>query len=180
MSRQYWVAPVPPLHSVDGAAFNTFTAFQSITPAPDIVIPANMLEVGTELHMEADGEFSNTGTPTLGLGFLLGATALLSGTPLTTITTAVSWPWHAEANMRVRAVGVSGTASVHVMGWWMLGISLTQFSVVQAMPATAAARTVSSGIDTTVANAVKVGAVWGTSSASNTIKVNRFAVDLRS
>jgi hypothetical protein len=180
MSRQYWVAPVPPLHAVDGAAFNTFTTFQSIAPAPDIVIPANVLEVGSELHLEADGEFSNTGTPTLGLGFLLGATTLAVGTALTTITTAVSWPWHAEANVRVRAVGASGTASVHVMGWWMLGISLTSFSVVQAMPATLALRTISSGIDTTVANAVKPGAVWGTSSASNTIKVNRFSVDLRS
>ena len=29
MSRQYWVAPVAPLHIVDGSAFNTFTTFQA-------------------------------------------------------------------------------------------------------------------------------------------------------
>jgi hypothetical protein len=179
-SRMYLVQPIPPIHTVDGAAFNTFTTFQSITPAPDVTLAASLLEVGSELHLEADGEFSNTGTPTLGLGFLLGATTLAAGTAITTTTGATSWPWHAEANMRVRVVGASGTASVHVMGWWMIGTSLTAFSTVQAMPATLALRTVASGIDTGTALAPKVGAVWGTSSASNTIKVNRFAVDLRS
>jgi hypothetical protein len=172
--RTYYQAPIPPLHILDGAAFNTFTTFQSIAPAPGIVLPANILETGSEIRLEADGEFSNTGTPTLGLGFLFGATALAAGTALTTITTAVSWPWHAEWVGRVRAVGTAG--SINGQGWWMLGISLTAFSVVQAMPATLALRTVT--IDTTTATAVAPGAVWGTSSASNTIKVNRFSCTL--
>lgn len=183
MSRQYWVAPVAPLYSVDGVAVNNFTAFQSITsgsPAIDLNIPANLLEVGTEIILDAAGEFSNTGTPTLGLGFLLGSTTLAAGTAITTTTSAVSWQWRADARLRVRAVGPSGTASVHVMGTWAIGTSLTAFSTEQAMPATLALRTVSSGIDTTVANLLKVGAVWGTASASNTIKVNRFSADIRS
>lgn len=175
MPRQYWVAPLSPLHVVDGSAFNTFTTFQSIwgtgAASPNIVIPGNTLEVGSELHLEADGEFSNTGTPTLGLGFLYGATVLAAGTALTTVTAATSWPWHAEWNGRVRTPGSSGT--IQGSGWWMLGISLTAFSVVQAMPATLALRTVT--IDTTAATAISPGAVWGTSSASNTIKVNRFS-----
>jgi hypothetical protein len=41
---------------------------------------------------------------------------------------------------------------------------------------TAAARTVT--IDTTAATAVAPGAAWGTSSASNTITVNRYSVSL--
>jgi hypothetical protein len=172
--RTYYQAPIPPLHILDGAAFNTFTTFQSIAPAPGIVLPANILETGSEIRLEADGEFSNTGTPTLGLGFLYGATALAAGTALTTITTAVSWPWHAEWVGRVRAVGTAG--SINGQGWWTLGISLTAFSVTQAMPATLALRTVT--IDTTTATAVAPGAVWGTSSASNTIKVNRFSCTL--
>jgi len=174
MARTYWLTPFQPLHILDGAAFTTFTTFQSIAPAPGIVVPANLLEPGSELWFEADGEFSNTGTPTLGLGFLYGATALAAGTALTTITTAVSWPWHAEWKGRVRTVGSTGT--IQGSGWWMLGISLTAFSVQQAMPATLALRTVT--IDTTTASALAPGAVWGTSSVSNTIKVNRFSATL--
>lgn len=172
--RTYYQAPIPPLHVLDGAAFNTFTTFQSIAPAPGIVLPANLLEMGSEIRLEFDGEFSNTGTPTLGLGFLYGATVLAAGTALTTITGATSWSCHAEWVGRVRAVGTAG--SINGQGWWNLGISLTAFSVTQAMPATLALRTVA--IDTTVATAVAPGAVWGTSSASNTIKVNRFSCTL--
>jgi hypothetical protein len=172
--RTYYVAPIPPLHIADGAAFNTFTTFQSIAPAPGIVLPANILEVGSELHLSAAGEFSNTGTPTLGLGFLYGATVLAAGTALTTITGAASWPWIAEWKGRVRSVGTAG--SIQGTGEWILGISLTAFSVDQAMPATLALRTVT--IDTTAATAVAPGAVWGTSNVSNTIKVTRFSAHL--
>jgi hypothetical protein len=174
--RTYYLAPIPPLHIADGAAFTTFTTFQSIAPAPGIVLPANLLEVGSEFRLEAAGEFSNTGTPTLGLGFLYGATTLAAGTPVTTTTGAASWPWWMEAIGRVRSVGSAG--SVHIMGQWMLGTALTAFSGAQAMPATLAARTVT--IDTTAATAVAPGAAWGTSSASNSIKVNRFSVTLAS
>ena len=172
--RTYYQAPIPPLHILDGAAFNTFTAFQSIAPAPPIILPANILETGSEILLTADGEFSNTGTPTLGLGFLYGAVAIAAGTALTTITAATAWPWHAEWQGRVRSVGTAGT--IQGMGWWTLGISLTAFSVTQAMPATQALRTVT--IDTTAATAISPGAVWGTSSVSNTIKVTRYSCTL--
>jgi hypothetical protein len=174
--RTYYLAPIPPLHIADGAAFTTFTTFQSIAPAPPIVLPANILEVGTEIWLDADGEFSNTGTPTLGLGFLYGATALAAGTALTTTTGAASWPWHAEWKGRVRSVGTAG--SINGQGAWKIGTSLTAFSNEQSMPATLALRTVT--IDTTAATAVNPGAVWGTSSASNSIKVNRFTLTLTS
>lgn len=169
--RTYYLAPLPPLHIADGAAFATFTTFQSIAPAPGIVLPANILEVGSEVRLEAAGEFSTTGTPTLGFGFLFGATTLAVGTALTTGTTAASWPWYAEWTGRVRSVGTTG--SIQGMGAWKIGTSLTAFSTEQAMPATLALRTVT--IDTTAAAAVAPGAVWGTSSASNTVKVNRFS-----
>lgn len=172
--RTYYLAPIPPLHVLDGAAFATFTTFQSIAPAPGIVLPANILEVGSEIRLDFDGEFSNTGTPTLGLGFLYGAVVLAAGTALTTVTGAAGWPVHGEWVGRVRAVGTAG--SIKGQGQWWIGASLTAFSVVQAMPATLALRTVT--IDTTAATAISPGAVWGTSSASNTIKVNRYSVTL--
>jgi hypothetical protein len=99
---------------------------------------------------------------------------LASGTPVTTVTAAAAWPAHAEWDGRVRSVGTAGT--INGQGQWFLGTALTAYGTTQAMPVTAAARTVT--IDTTAATAVAPGAAWGTSSASNTITVNRYSVSL--
>ena len=179
MARQYWVTPIPPFRDASAAAFNTFTTFQQIlvnttTPAP--VLPGGLLELGSELHLEADGEFSNTGTPTLGIGFRYGAatpaTDLALPTAITTTTGATSWPWHAEWHGQVRAVGTAG--SIKGQGFWWIGTSLTAASTTQNIPNTLALRTVA--FDTTTAQAFAPGAVWGTSNASNTITVDNFRV----
>ncbi len=183
MSRMILGQPIPPLHALSGPAFNTFTAFQQIlvvanstTPAP--VIPAGMIEVGTEIWLTADGEFSNTGTPTLGLGFRYGAatpaTDLAAPTAITTTTGATSWPWHAELRARCRATGAGTGGSLQLSGWWVIGTSLAAYSAQQVIPVTLATRTVA--FDTTVAQAFAPAAVWGTSSVSNTIKVDEFTV----
>lgn len=175
--RTYYQAPIPPLHILDGAAFNTFTTFQSVTPAPGIILPANILETGSEIRLEVDGEYSTTGTPTLGFGFFYGtagSVALAVGTGIASASGAASFPWHAEWVGRVRSVGTTG--SIQGAGWWAIGTSLTTFSAAQAMPVTLALRTVT--IDTTAAKEVGVGAVFGTSSASNGVKVNRYSCTL--
>jgi hypothetical protein len=172
--RTYYQAPLPPLHVLDGASFGTFTSFQSIAPTPPIIFPANILEVGSEVRLEFDGEFTCATGITLGLGFLYGATTLAVGTAIATGTTPTSWPCHAEWVGRVRAVGTAG--SIQGAGWWAIGTGLTAFSTAQAMPVTLALRTVA--IDTTAATAVSPGAVYGTSGAGNTIKVNRYSATL--
>lgn len=176
MARATWWSAVGPFHTADGAAFTTFTSFQDVGPTPPIVLGANLLEPGMSLEIIADGEFSNTGTPTLGLGFFFGTAAVVLGvgTAITSTTGATSWPWHAEYRGRVRASGTSG--SINGQGQWEIGTALTVFSARQAMPATLALRTVA--IDTTAAKTIGVGAVWGASSASNSIKVNNLYVNL--
>lgn len=173
--RQYWVAPVAPLHIVDGAAFNTFTTFQSISPAPPIIIQGNTFEPGSTIELEACGEFSNTGTPTLSLGFFWGTAAVVfaASAAITTTTAATAWPWRIHYRGRVRSIGTAG--SIVGMGWVDLGTSLTALTT-QFIPATQALRTVA--IDTTVAKEIGVGAAWSASSASNTIKVIRHDVEL--
>ena len=175
--RQYWVAPIPPMHVLDGAAFNTFTAFQDISPAPAVKLPPNTLEVGVTLEMEAWGEFSNTATPTLSIGFFFGTAAVVLGqtTLITTTTGATSWLWQAWYKGRVRVIGAAG--SIVGSGHLSLGTSLTAMTD-SFIPATLALRTVA--IDTSIEKVVGVGAQWGTSSVSNTIKVNQLDVTLRS
>lgn len=170
------VTPASPIHAVDGAAFNTFTTFQDISPAPAIMIPVQTLEVGLELDLEAWGEYSNTGTPTLGVGFWFNtaATVLAQSASITTGSGVTSVPWRCRWRGRLRAVGSGASGgSWNGQGEYAIATSLTAWTP-GPMPQTAAARTVT--CDVTAARAVGVGAVWGTSSASNTIKVNNFHV----
>lgn len=166
MSRQYWVAPIGPL-TISDTANATFTTLRDISTAPQITLPANALELGSELELQASGEFSTTGTPTFTLGFYLGGVAgvaLAASSAITTGSGAAAWPWVMRWRGVVRAIGTAG--SIKGQGVLYFGTSLTAFTV-RPIPETAATRTVA--IDTTVAKALTVGSACGTSSGSNSI-----------
>lgn len=174
--RQMWEAVLPPLHIASGTALNTSTTLTDISPTPPVVLPANLFDLGSIIRIRASGQFSNTSTPTLLLGFYYGAVAgaALGATAATTTTTgATAWPWVMTYQGRVRAVGTAG--SIVGQGSLLLGTALTTFADI-ALPASAAARTVA--IDTTAAKSITVGAQWGTSSASNTITCDEITVEL--
>lgn len=176
--RQYWLAPLPPLHTADGTALANSTTLTDASPAPAIVLPANLLELGSEIEIRAAGQLSTTGTPTLLLGAYLGGVAgvaLGATAAITTASGAAAFPWIMEYRGVVRALGSAG--SINGQGWVALGTSLTVGSV-NMLPATAAARTVT--IDTTTAKSITIGAQWGTASASNTLTVNDISVTLLS
>ena len=72
--RQYWIAPIPPFHIADGAAYNTSTTLTDVGPTPSIVLPANFLETGMRLEFGAFGRYSTTtGPPNLTLGIYIGS-----------------------------------------------------------------------------------------------------------
>ena len=174
--RQYWVAPLPPLHTADGTALASSTTLTDVTPTPSITLPANTLEPGSEIELEAMLTFSNTSTPTLLVGFYYGGVAgaaLAATSAITTTTGATNWPIRLKYRGVVRSVGTSG--SIYGQGELYLGTALTAFTV-RPIPETSAARTVT--IDTTAAKAITVGAQWGTSSASNTVTCNDITVKL--
>jgi hypothetical protein len=174
--RQYWWASIPPFATADGTALASSTTLTDISPAPQLTLPANTLEVGMKVIIEAQCTFSTTGTPTLLVGFYYGGiagSALAASTAVTTGSAAAAWPVILRYRGTVRAIGSSG--SIYGQGEYLLGTSLTAFSA-RPIPETAAARTVT--IDTTTAKAVTVGAQWGTSSASNTITCNEVLLTL--
>jgi hypothetical protein len=179
MSRQYWLAPIPPFHNADGTALNTSVTLTDITPGTattGVVIPSNTLEIGSEIQLHAYGFFSNTSTPTLLLGFYYGGVAgaaLAATSAITTTTGASSWAWQLEYRGRVRAIGTSG--SIVGQGELKIATSLTAWTT-RPIPETSAGRTVT--IDTTAAKVVTVGAQWGTSSASNTITCQYMRLDI--
>lgn len=175
--RQYWVAPIPPLHTADGTAYASSTTPTDVSPSPPIVLPANILELGSEIELCAELTFSNTSTPTLLVGFYYGGIAtgavLAASSAITTTTGATNWPIMLRYRGIVRTIGTSG--SIYGQGELLLGTALTAFSV-RPIPEVAASRTVT--IDTTAAKSITVGATWGTNSASNTLTCNDISVKL--
>jgi len=176
MGDFYASTPVGPFSTAIGAAFNTFTTRQFVDALPVPVILPYQLRPGTRLKIEAEGEFSTTGTPTLSIGCAFGivgatgslgtAVVLAEYTAAATGSAAASWPWRLEYRGVVTAVGTAG--SITGQGTVDLGTSLTAQTGI-SIPSTLALRTVA--IDTTISRGVGIVATWGTSSVSNSIKV---------
>jgi hypothetical protein len=173
----YLANAVGPFPTAAGAAFGTFTTRQDVSPQPLPIINGYILRPGAKIWLQAYGEFSTTGTPTLALGFYIGTAAgaittdIALSSVITTGTGAAAWPWAMEWFGTVTAVGTAGT--VVGGGELKLGTSLTAWTSTP-IPITQALRTVT--WDTTIARAIGVSATWGTSSASNTVKTNGLQV----
>jgi len=171
MPNQFWSALISPPYTAAGAAYASSTTLTDVSPTPNFTIPANYLIPGTAIKMTAFGTHSNTGTPTLILGFYYGGvagTAIAATSAITTTTGATNWPWKLEFYGTVRTNGATGTILGH--GFLDLATSLTAVTH-RPIPETALATVT---IDTTAAKAVTVGAQWGTSSASNTLTCHGF------
>jgi hypothetical protein len=176
--RQYWAAPIPPLHIVDGAAF-AGTSLLDVSPTPPNVLPANILELGSEIEIDAIGQITtnSTGTNNLTLGFYYGGiagVALAASTPITMTNSQTAVPFMMEYRGVVRAVGSGSSGSINGQGKLMFGTSLTALTL-RAIPETLAARTVA--IDTTLAKSITVGAVWSVATG-NSLTCNDISVRL--
>lgn len=171
--RQYWQAPIPPLHIAAASAYNTSVTLTDVSPLPNITLPANFLDMGTRIEIDAYGTFSNTSTPTLLLGFYYGGVAgvaLAATSAITTTTGATNWPFKLHYEGHVRSLGTAGT--ILGTGYIDLATSLTAYTH-RPIPETALATVT---IDTTTAKAITLGAQWGTSSASNTLTCHAITV----
>jgi hypothetical protein len=175
MARTLYVAPVPPLNATAGAAYVSSSTLADVSPTPQLVLPANLLDVGQVIRLRAFGTFSNTATPTLLLGFYYGGvagTALAATSAITTTTGATNWQFSMEYEGRIRSTGTAGT--ILGAGWIDLATSLTAVTH-RPIPETALATVT---IDTTTAKNLTLGAQWGTLSASNTLTCHHFSVEL--
>lgn len=178
----YLTSPYGPFPSAIGAAFSNFTTRQDVSGAGFLpVIPGNALRAGSQLEIDARGEFSTTGTPTLAIGLYLGTqvpaitTVIAESGAITTGSAAAAWAWEMHWEGLVTAANVAGSMTGH--GYLKLGTALTTYAADVPIPTTAAGRVVA--IDTTIARAIGVCATWGTASASNSIKVYKLSVCTR-
>jgi hypothetical protein len=177
MGNPTWVNLLDPHPIVRGVAKNTFTTFADISPAPVPQVYAGELKIGSKIDVEAWGEFSTTGTPTLSIGVWYGAvTSNWASAVAATGSGAASWPWHLHWSAIVTAISAS-TGTIY--GHGILDISNTGLDnfIPRAVPITAAARQLNT-LDTTVLKQIGVGAAWGTSNAANSITCDVLNVKL--
>ena len=184
MANNTWGNQLDPHPIARGDAKNTFTSYQDVAgTAATKPLPLSYgyeIKIGTQVHIIANGEFSTTGTPTLQIGGIFGATAGAAGGTafgqsgvITTGSGAAAWPWWWEWTGLFTAVGTSTV--LYGSGLLALGTSLTAVSL-SPCPVTAAARSVT--VDNTANKSWGLGAAWGTSSVSNQIIVDSFKVTL--
>lgn len=172
MGDFYMTTPVGPFPAALGAAFNTFTTRQDVSPQPLPVVQGYQLRLGSHIWIKSVGEFSTTGTPTLALGHYIGTvagaitTVISESAAITTGSGAANWPFDLEWVGVCTALGTAG--SVTGAGTLQLGTSLTAYAN-SPIPVTLALRTIV--WDTTIARGIGVCATYGTSSASNGVKV---------
>lgn len=165
MPAQFWESVLNAPGVGAGTPLASSTALTDISPAPQLVIPANYLYVGQRLRVTGYGIYSTTATPTLLLGVYYGGVAgtALAATAANATGTATAWPWNIRLEIYVRSTGSSGTLWCN--GLAQVGSSLTAYTG-YALPSS---QTQPITINTTTANAITVGAQWGTNSSSNTI-----------
>jgi hypothetical protein len=163
---QFWRSVLNSVGVGAGTALASSTTLTDISPAPQLVLPANYLFLNQRLRITAYGIYSAVSTPTLLLGVYYGGVAgtALAATAANTAGNGVSWPWQLYLDIYVRTVGSSGTLWCN--GMVNLGTSLATFSTPYFIPSS---QTMPVTVNSTTANALTVGAQWGASSASNTI-----------
>jgi len=176
-ARTYWSAPVPALGSTDGPSVTAAALTDASPTASPIILPADILEVGTTLRMHAFGTLNCTSaTPTVVLGFYYGGTAgvaLAVSAALAMSASETLWPWRLDYEGEIRAIGSSG--SIVGNGQSFNPTSLTAWTNAP-IPQTAGAKTVT--IDTTARKQLSVGCTFSVTTGTPTLVCQHFRAEL--
>ena len=172
MARQTWNQLLATAET-SGAALLSSTTPTSILPTAAVfTLPANFVDVGSSFRVKASGQFSTTGTPTLAFAIYLAGASFCATQAVTTSSGASAATWSLELNLTVRAIGNGTNANAMFTG---LLAGVTGATAITMIPASTPA--VSSGFNSTQANAWDFYATWGTSSASNTITLAQYSLE---
>lgn len=178
MAGTGWNAPVYPLASASGSAVTAAALTAAYSPPP--VIGGGTLNNGTRLILEADLEMTSTSaTPTLTLGFYIGAVGgaigsatLIAATPAQAMSaSAAAWPVKLRFRGTIRLLSTS-VAVIQGTGELLYGTSLTAWTC-SPFPVTAAARTVST-LNTSQNNQLDVGVTLSSTTGSPSVTCTDF------
>lgn len=172
MASNQWVNSFGPYHIADGTAV-TATSLTELTPTPQILIPYPALrDPGARLRFDAWGAYTTTGTQgTVTFGLYMAATAaigsmgtaIVASSALTWVASQTARPWHIQGEVFMRTNGVSGTA-VGFMDITHVVSGSVDTPAAMAMTATTAT------VNTTITNAIALGATLSVASQSITCR----------
>jgi hypothetical protein len=160
-----------------GVALTNSTSLTDVSPGGNtsgqaLLIPGSSLYPGLQLSVRARGIASTSGTPQLTLGLYFGGIAgvALAASTFTTSAGLANNTWSLSADLRVEAVGGSG--SFRTLG----SVSGLSSSLVM-LPQTSSTGGQSPNINTGNNNLLTLGAQWGTAAAGNTLTVYQWIVE---
>ena len=151
---------------------NTVTETSSIgTGTGSVILPANFFTIGKTITFQMYGTIATILTPTLRIKAKLGTVVVIDTTAATLSTITGTNSYSTEGMITCRTIGATGTVFGQGLALYYTGITgLAGFS---------SPNTVTSTIDTTVAQTLDVTITWGTASASNTITSTNFVLDVK-
>lgn len=182
MSRQYWSETIA-WATADGTAVNTTTTETIVFP--NITIPANYLQDGRAIRINAYGRFGSTGTPTqtwrLRWGGVAGTVLAASGA-ITVGSGITAGIWNLSAVIQTRTNGSSG--SVYCIGEIVLGEdaaptqgTVTNYSCGSFMGSAGVATPAAVTVDLTADTALSLTVTHGTSNAANTVTGHIYTIE---
>ena len=183
MSRQFWTEALA-WSTTDGTAVaNTTTETIGF---PNVTIPANYMQDGRQLVVEAWGKFSTTtGPPTLRFRLRWGGvsgTVLADSGTITTIASVTNAIWTVRIRLTTRANGASG--SLFAIGEAMLygAVAPTVGSAtgapgIAAMSSGGITAPAATTVDLTSDTALSITVAWSAASASNTLTGHNYYLD---
>lgn len=180
MGNQEWVNSFGPWHTADASAVTASATLTELTPnAPQVLIPYPALIIpGTRIRWDAYGTYTTTATQgTITLGVYMGATAaigsmgsaIVASSALTWVASQTTRGWHIVGHIDIRTIGASGTA----VGF-MDTTNIT--SGASDTPGAVAVTATTATVNTTITNAIALGATI--SVASQSITCRSFTVEV--
>ena len=144
---------------------------------PDVTIPANLLSGGKALRLRAQGQYSNTSTPTLTFRLRWGGvsgTLLAASAACTTPSGVTAAMWEIDLLIVNRTDGATGTLMVNGRAFVYAAVagtvaSATGEGLVTPMTAGGVTTPAVATCDLTADTALSLTVTWGTQSSSNTI-----------
>jgi hypothetical protein len=181
-----WTWPLQPQASAAGTAVTAASLTASgVAPLPQL--PGFLCQNGARLRLRATGELTSTSaTPTVTLGFYFGGTGAAIGSKtalavsgaLAISASATAWPFIMEYDGTIRTLSPSAGV-IHGQGivYSWVNVGLTGAGSVNPMPATAAARTVST-LNTQQNNEFDVGVTLSVTTGSPSVTVTDLWAEL--
>ena len=185
MSSNSWNQTLITSQGDSTALSNTTTATSILPAAAKFTMPANLLKIGDILRVVARGRISTVVTTpgTLTLDVRFGSVVAFNGGAMSLNTTAqTNATWEFFADLYVRSIGASTSATVLGAGRWSSRAIIGSAAAGSGgpgnllLPDTAPAA--GTGFDSTTSFVVDLFGTWSVANASNSITTHQFELAL--